>query len=148
MCTDDPGGAANRIGFETHGAIDFGLSGVVASLPDMFRFSDEPESRFFRMQGLALAAVTGLTDFSAIGERGRGKELDRRSRKEAGLANPHATGEHERSCHADGVQAVGNKSALDQAGHSLRIAANLVLESYAQEPIPLPESDRKHATKK
>jgi hypothetical protein len=79
LCTDYPGGIVDEISFATHGAIDFGLSGMVVSLPDMLRFSDEPESRFFRIQGLALAAVAGLTDFTGSGEGGQLKELDARS---------------------------------------------------------------------
>src|SRR5258707_5901115 len=79
LCTDYPGGLVKEISFETHGAIDFGLSGMVASLPDMLRFSDDPESRFFRMQGLGLATVTGLTDFTDSGESNQLEELDRRS---------------------------------------------------------------------
>jgi hypothetical protein len=79
LCTDYPGGVVREISFETHGAIDFGLSGMVASLPDMLRFSDDPESRFFRMQGLALATVTGLTDFTGTGRGNQLEELDRRS---------------------------------------------------------------------
>jgi hypothetical protein len=79
LCTDYPGGVVREISYETHGAIDFGLSGLVASLPDMFRFSGEPESRFFRVQGLALATVTGLTDFTGTGERGQLEDLDKRS---------------------------------------------------------------------
>ena len=47
----------------------------VASLPGMLRFSDEPESRFFRVQGIALAAVTGLTDFTGSGKGGQLKEV-------------------------------------------------------------------------
>jgi hypothetical protein len=79
LCTDYPGGVVDEISFETHGAIDFGLSGMVSSLPDMLRFSDEPESRFFRMQGIALAAVTGLTDFTGTGEANQLKSLDERA---------------------------------------------------------------------
>src|SRR5947209_20548646 len=79
LCTDYPGGVVREISFETHGAIDFGLSGMVASLPDMLRFSDDPESRFFRMQGLALATVTGLTDFTGSGQGNQLEELDQRS---------------------------------------------------------------------
>jgi hypothetical protein len=45
----------------------------------MLRFADEPESRFFRMQGLGLATVTGLTDFTGTGEGGQLEELDKRS---------------------------------------------------------------------
>ena len=79
LCTDYPGGVVDEISFETHGTIDFGLSGLVASLPDMLRFSDEPESRFFRMQGLALATVTGLTDFTGTGEGGQWAEIEERA---------------------------------------------------------------------
>jgi len=79
LCTDYPGGVVDEISFETHGAIDFGLSGMVASLPGMLRFSDEPESRFFRIQGVALAMVTGLTDFTGSRKGGQLEELDRRS---------------------------------------------------------------------
>jgi hypothetical protein len=79
LCTDYPGGVVKEITYETHGTIDFGLSGMVASLPDMLRFSDEPESRFFRMQGLALATVTGLTDFTGTGGGGQIEELNERS---------------------------------------------------------------------
>ena len=79
LCTDYPGGVVKEISYETHGTIDFGLSGMVASLPDMLRFADDPESRFFRLQGLGLATVTGLTDFTGTGEGGQLEELDRRS---------------------------------------------------------------------
>lgn len=79
LCTDYPGGIVDEISFETHGAIDFGLSGMVSSLPNMLRFSDEPESRFFMMQGIAMAAVTGLTDFTGSGKGGQLEELDERA---------------------------------------------------------------------
>jgi hypothetical protein len=79
LCTDYPGGVVKEIPYGTHGTIDFGLSGLVASLPDMLRFSVERESRFFRMQGLALASVTGLTDFTGTGKGGQPEELDKRS---------------------------------------------------------------------
>jgi hypothetical protein len=67
------------VSFETHGAIDFGLTGLVASLPDIMRFPKEPEARFFRMQGLALAVVAGLTDFTGTGERGQRKKVVKRA---------------------------------------------------------------------
>jgi hypothetical protein len=79
MLTDYPGGVASQLSFETHGAIDFSLSGLVASLPDVMRFSHEPESRFFRVQGLAIAAVSGLTDFTGTGERKQQKLVDERA---------------------------------------------------------------------
>jgi hypothetical protein len=76
LCTDYPGGLVKEINLETHGSMDFGLSGLVASLPDVLRFRHQPESRFFRMQGLALAAVAGLTDFTGTGKSGQRKQLD------------------------------------------------------------------------
>ncbi|HTC92956.1 MAG TPA: hypothetical protein VK699_05840 [Terriglobales bacterium] len=77
--TDYPGGVVDAISFETHGSIDFAMSGLVAGLPDMMRFSDEPESRFFRIQGLAMAAVTGLTDFTGTGEPRQQEQVDERA---------------------------------------------------------------------
>jgi len=78
LCTDYPGGVVNKISLRTHGNIDLGLSTAVASLPDVFRFGGEPESNLFRLQGIALATVTGLTDFTGSGEAGQW-ELDRQS---------------------------------------------------------------------
>jgi hypothetical protein len=79
LVTDYPGGATRAVSFETHGAIDFGLTGLVASVPDIMRFSKDPEARFFRMQGLVLAVVTGLTDFTGTGERGQMKTVIKRA---------------------------------------------------------------------
>ncbi len=67
LLTDYPGGVSRAVSFETHGAIDVGLIGLVASLPGLMRFSRQPEARFFRLQGMTMAAVTGLTDFRKIG---------------------------------------------------------------------------------
>lgn len=71
LMTDYPGGVAKLISFPTHGKIDAGMSGLIGSMPNLMRFSDEPSSGFFRTQGIALAAVTGLTDFSGVEPRGQ-----------------------------------------------------------------------------
>lgn len=63
LLTDYPGGVRRAISFETHGAIDAGLIGLAAGLPGLMRFSHEPEARFFGLQALAKAAVTGMTEF-------------------------------------------------------------------------------------
>jgi hypothetical protein len=51
------------ISFETHGRIDGALALATASLPNTLGFNDEPEAQYFRIQGLALGAVTGMTEF-------------------------------------------------------------------------------------
>ncbi len=65
MMTDYPGGISKAISFETHGKIDAGFAGIVSTLPSLLAFGGEPEAMFFRGQGVAMAAVTGLTDFQA-----------------------------------------------------------------------------------
>ena len=57
--TDYPGGLTDEISFETHGAIDFGLAGMVASLPDMLRFAGSRwgSGRLFRALPIASALV-------------------------------------------------------------------------------------------
>ena len=69
LCTDYPGGVADKISYETHGSLQIALSGAMASLPEILHFSDEPEATFFRVQGVAMATVVGLTDFSSKRER-------------------------------------------------------------------------------
>ena len=70
IITDFPGGVTDLISFQTHGRIDAGFAGFVATLPNVFMFGDKPEAMFFRGQGVGIAAVTGLTDFSE-GQRNR-----------------------------------------------------------------------------
>lgn len=79
LLTDYPGGVSRAVSFETHGAIDFGLTGLVASLPGIMRFAQDPEARFFRAEGLALAVVTGLTDFTGTGEPGQMETVTERA---------------------------------------------------------------------
>ena len=79
MLTNYPGGVTDAISFETYGRIDFGMSGLISSMPNLLRFSDESESSFFRLQGMAMAAVTGLTDFTGTGEVDQRDRLDERA---------------------------------------------------------------------
>lgn len=76
--TDYPGGIVKTMSFETHGRIDIGIAGMVASMPNVMRFSDDSSSRFFQMQALGLAAVTGLTDFERTGRPKQLKHLEKR----------------------------------------------------------------------
>jgi hypothetical protein len=63
MITDYPGGVAGLISFPAHGTIDAGMSGLIASMPNLMGFGDERQAWFFRVQAMSMAAVTGLTDF-------------------------------------------------------------------------------------
>jgi hypothetical protein len=65
LLTDFPGGITDVISFETHGRIDGALAGATASLPNLLGFGDEPEAKYFRIQGLSIGAVTGMTEFTA-----------------------------------------------------------------------------------
>jgi len=82
MITDFPGGITPLISFETHGKIDAGFAGFVGTLPSLLAFGDEPEANFFRGQALAIAAVTGLTDFDQSG-RSRNQRRSRSRRRAA-----------------------------------------------------------------
>ena len=61
--TDYPGGIWKVMDFETHGKIDAGIAGLTTALPNLMYFNDDPEARFFHVQGIAETAVTALTDF-------------------------------------------------------------------------------------
>jgi hypothetical protein len=42
----------------------------------MLRFSHDRETTFFRLQGLAMATVSGLTDFTGTGKARQLEKLD------------------------------------------------------------------------
>jgi hypothetical protein len=79
LLTDYPGGVFKRISFPTHGRIDIGMATLIASLPGMMGFKDEPEARFFSMQAISMAAVTGLTDFTGSGRSGQLRRIEGRA---------------------------------------------------------------------
>lgn len=66
LLTDYPGGVADVISFPTHGKIDAGTAGAIAMLPTILGFGDEMKALYFRIQGIAIAATTGMTDFEAM----------------------------------------------------------------------------------
>ena len=70
LVTDYPGGVIRKMSFRTHGHIDAGMAAVMASLPEFMNFGDDPWARFFTGQGIAEAAVVGMTDFDAVYRRG------------------------------------------------------------------------------
>ena len=83
VMTNYPGGLVKEISFETHGRIDVGMAGMVATMPGVMHFEDDPASRFFSMQAIMLAAVTGLTDFTGSGRPGQLSRLEKRQKRAA-----------------------------------------------------------------
>jgi len=63
LITDFPGGAFKVIDFPTHGRIDAASTGMIASLPQLIGFAQEPESRFFLLHASVATAVIAMTDF-------------------------------------------------------------------------------------
>ena len=62
--TDYPGGVRPVISFATHEKVDGALASVAGAMPFVLRFSDDREATDFRAYGVAIAALTGLTDFA------------------------------------------------------------------------------------
>lgn len=75
MITGYPGGVADAISFPTHLKIDAGLAGVVAALPSLLAFPDEWPALYFRGQGMAIAATTGMTDDRSARSRRRQRDF-------------------------------------------------------------------------
>ncbi len=74
--TDYPGGISRHLSLRSHGRIDVGLAALVGTMPDAMGFRDERPARFFHMQAVAIAAVTGLSDFERSGRRRQIKRLE------------------------------------------------------------------------
>jgi hypothetical protein len=64
MLTNYPGGVTDAISLETHLKVDTVRAGVITSVPGILKFNDAWQARFFRYQGMAIAAVAGLTETS------------------------------------------------------------------------------------
>ena len=75
--TDYPGGVRPYISFEQHAKIDSMMSGIVTTMPNMLFFANHPSAQFFRGQGVAMAAITGMTDFEDLpGTRRQKRDLE------------------------------------------------------------------------
>jgi len=77
LVTDYPGGIWKLMNFRVHGGVDVGMATLVASMPEIMKFEDENSARFFSMQAMNIAAVTGLTDFTGTGEPDQFEHLHR-----------------------------------------------------------------------
>jgi len=79
LMTDYPLGVFRRYSFRVHGALDYGVAAASASMPRLLGIEDEPEARYFKMQGTGEALIAGMTDYSDTqGARRRGRLFERR----------------------------------------------------------------------
>ena len=63
LLTDYPGGVDRVISYGAHRDIDLGLAAMFATMPDFMAFKDEPEKKFFLMQGALTTALAETTQF-------------------------------------------------------------------------------------
>lgn len=63
LLTDYPGGVDRVIRYSAHRDIDLGLAAMFATIPDFLAFKDEPEKKFFLMQGALTTALAETTQF-------------------------------------------------------------------------------------
>jgi len=63
MMTAYPGGVRRSIRFPHRREIDLGLAAMTAAMPEFLGFEDEPQKKFFQIQGALSTAVTELTDY-------------------------------------------------------------------------------------
>lgn len=65
LLTDYDGDGHRPLSFYTHRKLDIGQLSLAASAPQMFGFSDQAKSWFFRAQALSEAMVIAMTDWDA-----------------------------------------------------------------------------------
>ena len=70
-----PGGVRRTIRYSHRREIDLGFAALTATMPEFFDFDDEPQKRFFQVQGALAVAIAELTDFP--GRAPRSKEYAR-----------------------------------------------------------------------
>jgi len=58
-----PGGIRRSIRFPHRREIDLRLAAMIATMPEFLGFKDEPQRKFFQVQGALGVALTELTDF-------------------------------------------------------------------------------------
>ena len=63
LLTDYPGGVDRVISYRTHRDIDLGLAAMFATMPEFLAFRDEPERKFFLMQGALITVLSEVTQF-------------------------------------------------------------------------------------
>jgi hypothetical protein len=70
LATDYSGRGRKVIPFNARRELDLGLAGILATVPELLEFRDEPEKNLFLAHGAALTVVSELTQYSD-GQSGR-----------------------------------------------------------------------------
>lgn len=63
LLTDNPGGVRKVIAPHARREIDLGLGAMVATMPEFFAFKDEPQKKFFLVQGALITLGSELTRY-------------------------------------------------------------------------------------
>lgn len=63
LLTDNPGGVRKVITPHARREIDLGLAAMVATMPEFFAFKDEPQKKFFLVQGALITVGSELTQY-------------------------------------------------------------------------------------
>lgn len=63
LLTDNPGGVRRVITPHARREIDLGLGAMVATMPEFFAFKDEPQKKFFLLQGALITVGSELTQY-------------------------------------------------------------------------------------
>lgn len=79
LLTDYPGGVKKTIKYGAHYGIDLGLATMFATMPEFVAFQDEPEKRFFLLQGAVTTVIAEITRFPEV----RGPKENRSLSREA-----------------------------------------------------------------
>lgn len=64
LMTDYPGGVFRRYSFRVHGALDYGVAAASAAMPKLLGIEEEPEARFFKLQGSGEGLIASMTDYA------------------------------------------------------------------------------------
>src|SRR5579859_7370610 len=79
LMTDYPLGVFRRYSFRVHGALDYGIAAVSASMPKLLGIEDQPEAHFFKWQGRGESVIAALTNYNDTRGARRRRVFERRS---------------------------------------------------------------------
>jgi hypothetical protein len=63
LMTDYEYGVFRLYSFKVHGLLDYGVAAASAVMPEILGISDDPEGRFFKLQGVGESLIAGITNY-------------------------------------------------------------------------------------